>query len=279
MPAIRHEQRQRNLDVPIFIFCYHKAGSAFFGGIFRDLSKVNGWKFQHLLGMRKQAPVHCDVVFFCHSLFDHALFELPFRGVRMIRDPRDIIVSGYLYHRRTTEKWCVHTELNPDPPVRFPKVPRSQQHHDEVWKTRYLESLNNMSYQQNLLTLSQDDGLMFEMEHYGAWTIENMLTWPGGRDDVLELKYEDLMNDYNGTFQAIFQYLDFTEPQMRSAMHVASLYDISSKSDRQLEKMEHVSSRQASKWRDYFTERHKQAFRERFGDVLIQMGYEKDDQW
>lgn len=35
----------------------------------------------------------------------------------------------------------------------------------------------------------------------------------------------------------------------------------------------------ASSWKDYFTDEHKAAFKERFGDMLIDLGYETDHHW
>jgi len=36
---------------------------------------------------------------------------------------------------------------------------------------------------------------------------------------------------------------------------------------------------QIGDWRNYFTEEHKQAFKEVKGDILIRLGYEKDCDW
>jgi hypothetical protein len=32
-------------------------------------------------------------------------------------------------------------------------------------------------------------------------------------------------------------------------------------------------------WKDYFNDRHKKAVKKEIGDLLIQLGYEKDDHW
>jgi sulfotransferase 6B1 len=35
----------------------------------------------------------------------------------------------------------------------------------------------------------------------------------------------------------------------------------------------------SGEWRNYFKEEHKQQFKQVTGDLLVQMGYEQDDNW
>ena len=78
-----------------------------------------------------------DVVLLPHALLGFQLAR-PLRGVRIIRDPRDIWVSAYLYHCRTNEAWCVNTDFDPRPPITYPRVDFSMQHRPERWKRAWL---------------------------------------------------------------------------------------------------------------------------------------------
>ena len=91
---------------PLYIFCYHKAGTVLLGNVFKDISQNFGWRFRAYRGKQNQQPRNCDIVLFCHSLVDFTNFHNDYIGIHIIRDPRDIIVSGYLYHKKTSEKWC-----------------------------------------------------------------------------------------------------------------------------------------------------------------------------
>ena len=271
--------RRKSRSIPVCIFCYHKAGTVLLSRVFRQICEANKLKFKSLKGKQTQIPPDTDVILFSHSLIDVAHVVKPFVGVHIIRDPRDIIVSGYLYHRRTTEKWCINTDFSMRPPILFPKVPYSQEHRSEEWKIRYLTSLAGMSYQENLLHMSQQQGLMFEMNNYGAWTIESMQEWDYGLTNILEIKFENLMNSYDDTFRRIFKHIRFSKSESDVGLNIAAQHDLGRRSPEEIDKMPHVSSARATKWKEYFEIQHKEAFLDRFGDVLVKLGYETSNNW
>ena len=144
---ILHRKSNQGNSTPILLFCYHKVGTVLLSKVFREISDTNNWKFQSLLGNQTELPGNSDVILIGHSLIDLNDLRTPFIGIHFVRDPRDIIVSGYLYHCRTTEKWCINSDFSLKPPILHPKVPYSQQHRTEEWKMKYLISFGNMTYQ------------------------------------------------------------------------------------------------------------------------------------
>lgn len=247
--------------------------------VFRQICKHNNWRFRILYGKQTVIPKRADVLLFAHSLVDFRKLETPFLGLHIIRDPRDVIVSGYLYHKRTSEKWCVNTDFTLNPPIRHPQVPYPRQHLAEDWKRTYLASLGGKSYQANLLNLSQHDGLLFEMKYYGSWTTENMLAWDYQQTNMLEMKFEDLMGNFDGSFEQIFEHFRFSAEEIETNLRIASGHDLGRKSAEEIAQMAHVSTRKTSKWRDYFEPIHKDTFIDLFGDALITLGYEDDNDW
>jgi len=92
----------------------------------------------------------------------------------MVRDPRDIWVSSYLYHLRTREAWCTNTTFDASPPIVYPRVDYSFQHRSEEWKRAWLDRLGGRSYQDNLRGLDRDRGLAFELNGYTDRTLTAM---------------------------------------------------------------------------------------------------------
>jgi sulfotransferase family protein len=264
----------RPLDKPICLFCYHKVGTVLLSKVFGGLCKHFGWTFTPLLGHQTGLPADSNVVLYKHSLIDPDTIDSPYVGIHVIRDPRDIIVSGYLYHLRTDEQWCVNKEFESKKPIRFPQVPYSQEHRSEEWKREYLRSLGGKSYQEHLQGMSQSDGLLFEMEHYGAWTVRSMLEWPKTNEQVLDVQFENLSIDFDATFSKIFDHCGFGRTVRKTALRIAQAHDIGRKSEKELARMKHVSSRSVTKWREYFEERHERRFKELFGDAVERLGYE-----
>jgi hypothetical protein len=231
------------------------------------------------MGKQKRLPPHADVILFGHSHIDLSRIDVPFLGIHVIRDPRDIIVSGYLYHCRTTEKWCVNSDFDISHPIVFPQVPYSQEYRSKNWKINYLKSLGGFSYQENLRKLSRSEGLLFEMRHYGAWTINSMRAWDYGKSNILEVKFENLMRNYDDTFSSIFHHLGFSDADVNTCLEIAAKHDLGRKPIEEISQMEHVSSTNHTRWREYFERQHKQQFIKKFDNVLIDLGYEKDNQW
>lgn len=266
-------------DIPIYLFCYHKVGTVLLAKVFRNLCAENGWTFERIFGKCEQIPRNSDVVLFTHSLIDLDLLDKPYVGVHLIRDPRDVIVSGYLYHKRCKEEWCFNSNFDLSVPILYPRVPYSQEHRPEAWKTEYLKSLRGKSYQQTLNDLTESEGLLFEMNHYGAWTIESMLDWNYENQNVEEIRFEELMNDFDQTFRRMFEYCGFSAVQVEQGLQIAAREDLNRLNDDELERNTHISSRQTTKWHKYFTAVHQEAFKERFGDALVRLGYKTEQDW
>jgi len=95
------------------------------------------------------------------------------RGFHVIRDPRDIIVSGYFSHRYSHP----------------------------------LEGMPHMAeHRRRLQMVSMEEGLLLEMD-FSAQELRDLGEWPYGHPDILELKMEDLIaRPYDGFLQ-IFEFL------------------------------------------------------------------------
>ena len=268
---------QQNRNIPIYLFCYHKTGTVLLFNIFRQICVEFGWKFEQILGRCEEIPFDADVVLFCHSLVDFGIINKPYLGIHVIRDPRDIIVSGYLYHKRCNEEWCI-TNLDYSNQIRYP-IPFSQQYKSKKWRKNYLTSLGGKSYQQNLIELNETQGLLFEMRHCGMWTIKSMMDWDYRNPKVMEIKFEELMTNFDTTFKKIFEHLNFSNYQTSKSLKIASQHDLNRMTEEQLKKNSHISSRKTTKWRKYFKDVHKKEFKKLFGNDLIQLCYEKSNEW
>lgn len=259
-------------DIPIFIFGYHKCGTKLLGKIFLELSLKYGWTFKSIPGEVDNIP-NIDVLFFLHSQVNYDKLPKEYIGIHMVRDPRDIIVSGFLYHQRTNEEWCVNKNFQISESIKYPQVPNSQMYRSEDWKRSYLKSLNGKSYQEQINSLNQEEGIHYEMNHYGKWTIEDMLKWDFDRANCLELKFEDLMADYDNVMTNIFNYCKLSSSQMKFAKKIARKEDLSKMTKKEIEKNSHISSVQTKKWERYFSPTNIEFFESHFSDVLKKYNY------
>ena len=113
----------------LIVFSYHKSGTSLLLHVMTKVSERLGLTLVNHFGLVDRLDLEPDIVLLPHSLLPHSslggLFDRPYRAIRMIRDPRDIWVSGYLYHRHCAEEWCVNTDMDLTPPIQWPRVDHS----------------------------------------------------------------------------------------------------------------------------------------------------------
>lgn len=230
----------------ILVGTHHKTGTVWMGQIFRKIC----WEFglEYFSGRQEDLPPGFDVFFQDHSGFDLTRIQGEYRGLHVIRDPRDVIVSGCFYHQRAAEKW-LHVRR---------------------------EEFGGFSYQERLNSFpSLDEQLIFEMQH--SRTIRDMLAWSYSNPNIFEARYEDLILDRNlMQFHRIFDFLGFPGEMIPQALKIA--YESSLFSGK-VRTSSHVRSGDGGQWRKYFKPEHKAKFCELFGDALTRLGYEADDAW
>jgi len=239
-----------NCDLPnlVLIGTHHKTGTAWLMSIFKIIADDHG--LQYFYGLQEDLPANTEIFFQHHSLFEFEILPQPYRGVHMIRDPRDVIISGCLYHQKADEPWLHYSNLDFD----------------------------GLTYQNKINSLgSLDEQIFFEMENAGRRSLEDMLAWDYQQPEFYELKYEELIEDQNLIkFHEMFNFLGFpgsTLPALLATAYQNSLFSGN------LGKSLHIRSGKKGQWRDYFTAEHKERFINLFGDALIQLGYEQDHSW
>jgi hypothetical protein len=171
-----------------------------------------------------------------------------FRGSHVIRDPRDLVVSGYEYHKTTKEEWC----LRPNP-----------------WRE------GGRSYQQELLSLDEHDGLMSEIDFMARNTAPKLAEWDYEQPEFIELRYEDAIADELGTFEKLFRWYGFNETAITMGLDAAERLSLR----RGGAAPNHARSGAPGEWRNRLSPDHIARFKELTGDLVVRLGYEVDGDW
>jgi len=192
------------------------------------------------------------------SLSGHALELNRFqdiRVVRFIRDPRDLLISGYFYHQRGTESWCRLVD-----PV------------DDDWRivnTRVPCSLpKGLSLKNYLNSVSVEEGLLAEIQVRAAH-YQSILDWPIGDPRIRVFRYEDLFGRESQTFREIFKFFEMPWSARRVAARLADEFRLGGKEV----KRGHVRNPSPGQWKAHFTPKVSACFNERFGALLERYGY------
>jgi Sulfotransferase domain len=236
-----HEPFSSRARRPLLVHCcHHKVGTVWFSNVLRSVGRRYGLRFQSC--PQRDLKPRTDIFVEHHSAVD--VDELrTFRGSHMTRDPRDVIVSGYFYHLRTTEPWALESRTD----------------------------LAGKSYQEHLCSLDKDAGLRFEMENVAGENIRAMSQWDYTNPSFLELRYDDMIADESGSFERLFRHYGFSDRAIRDSVDIAMSFSTQSGRGRA---SEHIRSGRPGEWAEHLTDDHLARFDELFGDVLVRLGYE-----
>ena len=240
-----HSKRER----PIFLFTHHKAGSKLIRKIFHHtISRQKSWAYTRREGFVRTLPFDFDIYQFGHGLVSDEVLKNEFVGVRIIRDPRDIIVSGYLYHKRTTESWAnTRTSIDYHKDLTYPNVPKPLIHESIEDKMDYIKRNNNLTYKENLCSLDQNSGLIFEMDGYSKITINSMLKFPD-IPNIITIKLEDFESDFQNTLTKILNHVgELSDTDIHAIGKLCEKFDIK---NIDLDKDPHISTGRVKKWED-----------------------------
>ena len=236
--------------------CYHKIGTVWFGRILREvaahfgLSFGSGYNFSTISDF--ELNNNSDIFLDLGSHVDLSLLG-HYRGSHLIRDPRDLVVSGYFYHLWTTEEWA--------------NLPRAE--------------YRGRSYKEYLNSIDFDDGLATEMHRVNFW-VPHMVDWNYANPRVYEIRYEDLISGEQRYFAEMFAHYGFTDAAVTESCRIAEKYSFKNMTGRETGESgakSHLRSGKSGEWRKHFKPSHRHLFTKLYPGVLQKLGYEESEDW
>lgn len=189
-----------------------------------------------------------------HSLnFD--LLDDDIRITRFIRDPRDLVVSGYFYHKKGSEFWCnIQDPKESDWKVVNGCMPDGMR--------------RNHSFSSYLQGVNKEDGLIAEID-FRANHFESMRQWSLSDPRIKLFRYEDILGNERRVFATIFAHYGFSIPKRYLGIFFANLYS----AKKQRGALDHIRNPRAGQWKEHFSDRVAEYFEQKYGDVLSLYGY------
>jgi hypothetical protein len=236
----------------VCIGTYHKTGTVWMQKVFKLAARDLGLRYEGSNLVNVESFVEPGIFLDGHCRFPDELLAKNMPAFRMIRDPRDVVISGAHYHVKSTESWL---DLKQD--YFGGESYRTRITECATWRERY----------------------SFEMRNVAGGTTRAMVaettSLPAGFRTV---RYEDLMQE--GAFEAfadLLVYLGFDGREQKALM--ASFEKRSFVGSLDVTAQKHGRSGKVAQWKQNYSRDMGEEFIEQFGTALIDLGYESDDSW
>ena len=237
------------LSLPVLIGTHHKTGTVWMKNVFSAFAEEFGYRF-HNVEVQKDFPRE-DFLFAPHSRFSEDLKQGDYRGLHLIRDPRDMVLSGVRYHLDSKEKWL--------------RQPR--------------ESLGGLSYQASLAKLPPAEQFKFELEHLAVNAFSELGAWDYEDKCFVELRYEELIEDETGAkFRRAAESLPLTSPEVDALCQLFIHQSLFNPRIR-MHMPRHIRDGSPRQWIQQMSRQQGEWFVDIAGDLLIALGYEKNHDW
>lgn len=254
------------MSLPPRILCvgtHHKTGTVWMRRVWMKIGEALDIPFVPVHNPRKFAKIPAEgrvIVVNWSGSFAPEVFDMgDARFLHIIRDPRDVLLSGARYH-----------ENSPGGQERFLHNKR--------------DDLNGLSYQEHLAALETDeDKLEFEMGQMHLRTLKEMLAWPYGHPRAYDVRYEDIIKDHDcAIFVEVLKSFGFDRDEVETARQIYfdnSLFG-GLKPGTDIGRVDtHVASGKARQWTDKLPPATARLYCDRHGEDLIKLGYESDLGW
>lgn len=244
--AAHRRNKGRSYDGPrLIVATHHKAMTTYFNAVLRFFAYGCGLSYQKVLLSHPRDSA--QVVLSNHGKLDFPALA-PYRTIHLMRDPRDMIVSGYHYHKWTYESWA----SRPDE--------------------------NGQSYQDKLNTLDKTTGLFLEIDHFIFFYRELLEEWDMDDPDMMEVSYEALMGDgRDDLYHEIFAFLGCDGECLQMGSDLMRLFEAKRRTGRSTDAAKarhaHIRSGRSEQWRVELTPAHLDYIEAQLGPVLRKFGY------
>jgi hypothetical protein len=237
--------RLRSTPEVLFVATHHKAMTTYFHAVLRGLAFALNLPFERLRD--SHLPSEKAKLFLSMQGKQNLGALGPYRGVHVMRDPRDMIVSGYHYH-----KWT-----------------------HEIWVHRLDE--NGESYQDKLNRLDKTAGLFLEIDHFIFFYRDALEAWDMNNPAMLEVSYEALMgSEKRALYHDIFAHLGFEGRELELAVELMKLFEAESRTGKAsgtVNQKSHVRSGKSRQWETELEPQHLAYIEQQLGSVLRKFGY------
>jgi hypothetical protein len=247
-------------NLACYVGTYHKTGTVWMERVFRAFARRTGTRL-----IKAGPPLEADDEVSWPELNDHRRVialdmhstrapavqrKSRFRGMRVVRDPRDQLISSTRYHLRGSEAWLHEPE-------------------DRFDGRTYHEVLHALP--------TWREQLLFDMHGSSKRNIDRMVRFDDSPSNVRTITYEALMTGGLDEFSRLFEFFGLRRFARRVALQCAAANSLFS--NPALAADPHISSGAVAQWPGVFDRGLAESFLELHPTALERLGYEATNDW
>jgi hypothetical protein len=242
--------------------------SGYYTQVMMELRKSTGlWLSTHYSNSRNiekalsRSSKYPSSVMILSDLLGRSRFDsLEYRGSITLRDPRDLIVSGYYYHLKTSESWARSRDFNWQRLFSEPIFIQAFGSPRKGWLGR--------SYSNVLGDLSKSDGLMLEIARIGP-VLRSISQFPFDDSRILKINFEQIIDNEVNAFKSIFLHYGLNEEYFKDVL--LAVDRLSAAKTYQFNP--HIRSCKGSSWHGTLDNQHLDILKTHFADQIRTAGY------
>lgn len=248
MQQMRSEQK-------IYHFAFHKNLTVYYKKCMSSLARYTGRKYEHfnsLVDQFEQKRDQLDIASLNNHFIDLSKTSSITRSSLFIRDPRDLVVSGYFYHKRGAELW---SRIRDPQPADF-----------EIVNGCVPTALEpGESFKDCLNRLPLAEGLYAEME-FRKLHFESLFKWMEAPPGFV-VKYEDIVGNEIAVFRQLGNFYRLNYSEINLLVKKAASNAISKR------QTAHARDPKSGQWREIFPDEVKCFFAANYSELLRATGY------
>ncbi len=201
---------------------------------------------------------------------DYNIFN---KYILCIRDPREIIISGYLYHKQCHEIWAIDNKYN-----YYSGWKENHFRKNDINKNKqYFDFCNLFSkdipYKEKLLQLDIQDGIIYEMNNVAYLTLTGMskLNFVT-KKNVFIFKLEDFTLNYKETMQKLLDFLKIEENKKKEIYDRIFKFNLTNSKSNKLNIITNTNLAK-DRYKDFFTNKIDNIFKDKYSDLLKKYNY------
>jgi len=244
---------------PFIAYCgQHECASGWLNRITAELAAAAGLRYEEFnrpemfgsdLGTHIEAN-NLECISWTNTHY-RMIQDLDFRAFHVVRDPRDLFVSAYFSHR------------NSHPTDDWPKL---------------------VPFREKLLAVSKEEGLILELDFLSR-VFDRFRAMDLNDPRILQLTLERISPNDLAELERAYEFIGLFDRGLKPR-HCRRVMKANSFEKRSRGRKKGVEDQQshyrkgvAGDWQNHFTEEIRTVFKERCNDILIQYGYEADENW